>query len=168
MPLPGRVGASSCLSDDGGMTPPDLPRPGLRARIMYLLFPQLEEVRRTAQEIKKLKEQVAAIERGDIAPESDAEFKALVREKRLAVAGLISLSVNIGPDSNREEVRRLVAGIIDDLSDSDTGTGAAALTKAQFDVAMHLLRALAEERGEPVDITWQREAMELTREASGE
>lgn len=154
------------------MSHPDKPRPGLIdrivIRIMTTLFPRLEETRQVAQEIRELKKQTAAIERGEEPHEEAAAFKALVREKRLAVAGMISVFVNPRPESDHAETSRLLRGLASNLSDGGAFLGGAALTKAQLDVSLHLLEALAEERGEPVEVTWRREALRLSRDADDE
>ena len=132
---------------------------------MDALFPQLAELRQATQ---ALREQAVVLSDGDPTPEEQAEFDAMARDKQLALVGMISVLAHIKPDSDPDEASRMVDTFIPDLVRPVLGMGPGALGKANLNVIMHLLRALAEERGEPIDITWQREAMELTREASGE
>ncbi|MEU4410793.1 hypothetical protein AB0F88_40335 [Streptosporangium sp. NPDC023963] len=95
------------------------------------------------------------------------EFDAMARFKLLALIGMISLTANIKSRSDLEEMSDLVENIIPDLTRPVMGMGPAALHSANMRVIMHLLAKLADLRGEPIDVTWQREAIELTSGASG-
>lgn len=103
----------------------------------------------------------------EFTPEEYEEFDAMVRFKLLALIGMISVKASIEAGRDEEEMSDLMQSFIPDLTRPIMGMGPGALHRANMNVILHLLAKLADVRGEPIDVTWQREAIELTSKASG-
>lgn len=101
-------------------------------------------------------------ERPESTPEEEAEFLRLVDAKRSALLQEITVHVNRTPE-NEEETLALLDTIVPQLLHPIMGTGPAAMHRAYVNLIGHLVKRLAAERGEAVDVTWQREAAELAR-----
>ncbi|GAA3172640.1 hypothetical protein [Nonomuraea roseoviolacea] len=101
--------------------------------------------------------------RDEFTPEEYAEFQQLVAVKQAALIQEMTLHLNRSPD-NEEEMIALLATIQPQLVHPIMGMGPAAMNRATLDIVTHLVTRLAQERGEPIAVTWQREAAELARE----
>lgn len=101
----------------------------------------------------------------DVSREDVARFTALRQTKTEGLVEIITLLVNQAPGGNSQEMENIADHLAVELLNPPHGMARGALHHATLDVILHLLRRLAEARGEPVAQAWQQEAAELTRGA---